>query len=62
MEYNTGEYVKVENLGQLRKALSMFPDTVSCEIDLRFLETIDTDCDGRSELSIQFKESEIATW
>ena len=62
MEYNTGEWVSVENLGELRKALMVFPDSVDCKFDIRFLETIDTDSDGRSTLSIQLKESEITGW
>lgn len=60
--YNTGEWVKIENLGELCKALNMFPDTVGCYVEIRFLETIEDDCDGRSKLSIQRKSPEIEAW
>lgn len=61
-EYNTGEWVTVNDVGELRHALKMFPDALACEIELRFLETIDESNDRKSDLSIQFKSTEIDAW
>ena len=57
--YKTGDWVVIGSLGELRKALSMFHDSISCEIEVRLLETVDDAGDGSSELSIQFRETEI---
>ena len=56
--YITGEYVEVNDLGELRKALQMFPDSVEFSIRIRLLKTIDEINDGRSTYSIQVVEQE----
>jgi len=60
--YKEGKWVKVETIGDLREALSMFPDNVSLETNVRFLETMEEDCDGRSTLSIQIRKVEIEAY
>jgi len=55
--YNEGNWVKVENLGELREKLNIFTDNISCEYEIRFLETTDLDNGGKITLSIQIRES-----
>jgi len=55
-DYNTGKWVKVENVGELKKILELFPDSLKCEVNVRFKEVIDEDQDGRITNSIQFSQ------
>lgn len=53
--YNTGEWVKVENVGEMKKILELFPNNVKCEVNIRFKEVISGD-DERIINSIQFSQ------
>ena len=56
MEYKPSEWLKIETIKDLKRAIELLPDNIESEIDIRYLEVIDN---GFSSLSLQFRESEI---
>ena len=52
--YEQGEWVKIETLGELKKALQMFPNSTECKVQVRFMQTTYESEDDRSINSIQF--------
>lgn len=61
-DYYEGNWVEVKNIGELRKTLQTFPDGMECNVEVRFLEVIHTEEDGRSTNLIQFRASDINEW